>query len=494
MTGMRAWRAIVAQRRSVALVAGLVAIIAWQRTFETKAKRLDSTYSLAASSGLHEEWRFAYFYYYLDLFPVMSTLEPPGYSTEVARDFFTKQGSTLIMELGWSWRAGEHGRIFLFLFDAFRKGVARDLSVIPFHRVLFVSSLLALYASLWSVRRLGLGCILVALLGSNPFQLFEVYAHENLFGWPISVAILMLALHVPLIFRKPLHSAWSWTLPLFAGLMLATVRTIRSEPVVMGLSIVVCYATAAATWRQRLALIALFSVALVIGTRSWNYYFDKKFRETRERVAAVGGDAYDGPLLTHHDTWHPIFCGLGDFDRKHGYRWDDVVAYSYATRAAKAKGVALPHWSGGGFTDEYWDSKHRYPKALQEFPEYTALIRDKVVHDIVHDPIWYLGILARRAGRVLWTTTPLQLAIGTHRLRLPIPGVFVLLPLVLLALRREWPPLALTAFLFPLSIPALIIYSGLGMTLYSCYHIAACAVLIDLGFRAARARVGRTPT
>jgi hypothetical protein len=43
----------------------------------------------------------------------------------------------------------------------------------------------------------------------------------------------------------------------------------------------------------------------------------------------------------------------------------------------------------------------QYARTPFEVPEYIEVITEKVVHDITHDPVWYLTILAKRVQRLV---------------------------------------------------------------------------------------------
>lgn len=66
-----------------------------------------------------------------------------------------------------------------------------------------------------------------------------------------------------------------------------------------------------------------------------------------------------------------------------------------------------------------------------------------------------------------------------------MPGLLVIPVLAGAALARAWPLVLLTAFLLPLSLPALLVYSDRGMAFYSCYHLVPAVVGLALGLRAA---------
>jgi hypothetical protein len=88
------------------------------------------------------------------------------------------------------------------------------------------------------------------------------------------------------------------------------------------------------------------------------------------------------PFLVQRPQQHPVWAGfwegLGDFDRTKGYYWDDAKA-----REALA---------ATGLQSEWVDLAS---------PQAEVFFRDKVVSDVLDDPVWYAGILARRIAAVL---------------------------------------------------------------------------------------------
>jgi hypothetical protein len=466
--------------RLALLVAGCVLIPAWQFGFFRSGRRLDGMHRLRSASGLHNEAKFVYFYYYLGLYPATTDEKELVYSREGAERLLAERGESLLMEWGHTIRYGDLGKMFLYLPYAFLKGSPEHPSVRPCHALFFTFALVALFASFWWVRHTVFGLLTVFFLGSHPFQLCEVYAHENVFGWPISTAVLVLAMHLPLLgMRKP-PRWYVWAVPVLTGALLATIRQVRTEPVMViipaGLSYLVI---AGARWRTRLALVGILALGFVLGSRAWESYFDYKFEQARQAVEAAGGHPYSAPRDLHHMRWHPIWIGLGDFDRKYGYAWDDRIAAAYAFPILRDRyGVKLPKWDGRSYVcDEYWDEAKKYYKTPYELPHYAEVIRDKVIHDITHDPVWYLGILLRRAWRVATQTPPVRLALGRWHLTLPMHGLLFLPLVTLLAIGRSWMLLKTCCFTLSLALPALVVYSGRGMCYYSCHHVLAAALL-----------------
>jgi hypothetical protein len=481
----------------VLLVAGVLVIFQWQQVFFRhrlwQGTLGSSTYVLNASGGiLGWQQDFLYFLYYLDLYPVATvTEEPLVKSREAAEQLFRTQGDTLVMERFWTIRYGDLLKTYLYLPDAWAGGGPADRPLmVRANAYAWIFALLALYVAFWNVGQPILGAILVVLFGSNPFQVSEVFAHNNVFGWVITTGVAALALNLVLLRERRPSLAALVIIPIASGLLLATVRQIRTEPVLVGVSVLLAYLSAR-TLRPRLraVLVALLVGSFVLGSQAWTAYFDAKFREAYAKVKAAGGHPYDGPRHVYHLLWHNIWTGLGDFDTRYGYKWNDTVGMAYALPIMRARGfepVGHPSLRRQPFDSltlgVYWDRGRKYARTPFEVPEYTAVVREKVLHDITHDPVWYLTILAKRVGRLVTDTTPPTLARGDGRkVSLPRSVAWGLLPLGVAAIllrARSLFLLKLLLFLAPLASTALFVYSGEGTTYYSVVHLVAFALCV----------------
>ena len=483
----------------------MAGIVGWQARFVANHDALDKTYRLTASRGLFDVRDFFYAYYYLGRYPVTvgatmasATPEtpfellwhaerPPEFSREGTERFLREHGSNLIMDMNWTFHSGERGRIFLFWPDTLLKGAPRDPSVRPCHVIVFIIALCALFVAFWAVRQPVLGTAMTLLLGSNPFQLYSAYGDENVFSWPISTAMLVLALHLPLLRADRLPRLSLWLVPLLTGVLVATVETIRTEPVPIMASAALTYLFLgrAVPRRPRLVALALLICSYGAMTASWDAYFFLKFHEAKRWVAALGGRPMpEDHFPLRHRVWHSMWCGLGDFDVKYGHLFDDRLAFHLAFRILESKyHLDVPHLKPTGyfFDDAFWDEKKTYAKTGDELPHYYDVIRDDLLEQITRDPGWYAYILKRRAWRLLSEATPIQVALDPWlRLTVPFHGL-ILLPLLLgLIATRNWMRVKLALFTLPLCLPALVIYSGLGMHLYACYHMVAAAILLAL--------------
>jgi hypothetical protein len=475
----------------------VLALFEWQQVF--MRHRLwqgvlgSPQYVLTASGGLLG-WQqdFLYFLFYLNLYPVATiTEEPLEMSRAGAERVFRSQGDTLVMERFWTIRYGDLLKTYLYLPDAYADGrpAERPLMVLA-NSCAWIAALIGLYVAFWTAGQPILGAILVVLLGSNPFQVSEVFAHNNVFGWVITTGVAVLALNLVFLGDRRPSLASIALIPVASGILLATVRQIRTEPVVIGVSVLLAYVTARSLSRRlRAVLVALLVGSFFLGSAAWTSYFDAKFREAYVKVRAAGGHPYDGPRHLHHFVWHAIWCGLGDFDTRYGYKWNDVMGMEYALPIMRARGfepAGHPRLQRQPFDaltlGVYWDRARKYARTPFEVPEYIAVIREKVLHDITHDPAWYLTILAKRVGRLVKDTTPPTLAWGDGRkASLPPSVAWGLLPVGVAAVllrARSFFLLKLLLFLAPLASTALLVYSGQGTTYYSVVHLVAFGLCV----------------
>jgi hypothetical protein len=468
------------RRRAAVLVAGLLAILAWQAPNLQWPDRIDTRYQALASKGLDYEYQFVYLLYYLGLYPVASRTEwpPREYSEEGARQLLERAPQSLVQDKRFTFYSGEMGKGLLYLFDAWLKGEPRDPTVRPFHRLVWLLSLCGLWTSFWWVRRPIVGGLLVAFFGSNPLALQAVVAEENIHGWPVLGAAIVLALAVPFLTTAPPGRVLRWVLPIATGVVLGSIRTVRTEPTLMVLAPIVAYVVARALrpW-TRLALVAALVASFGLTYRAWQAWFDAKDREAKALLTRIGGHPYPGTHFDGHQVWHPIWCGLGDFDTKYGYAWSDDAAYAYAQPILlKRYGIRIPIDQFGP-EGRFLDAAKVYRRFGSSLPEYVAVIRAKVLSDITNDPLWYLDILARRAWRLLDEPSPVRVDVAFRHVPIPLHGL-VLFPLAaMLWSARSRFALKLLLFTLPTCITPLVIYSGQGMSYYALYPIPAAAIL-----------------
>lgn len=502
-------------RRKLVLFASILAIIAWQWGFAFHDAKIDNKYKMSAASGMHNDAYFVYYFWYTGLFPVSSTtaykpcdykcaptqesMAPAALTHEAAEALMKTQPGTLVQDSSWTWYAGDRGKIFLYMMDTWLKGAPWKPSVKPFHRFSFIVALCALFFAFWRTRRPLLGGLCVVFLGSNPFQIYEVNANDNVFGWSITTAILLLAIHLPLLTSKRVDPRWAFAWPIGTAVLMSTIRTFRSEPMPMLAGALLAYAftrftgqrSKRETWVRRSALVASFFVVFFAGSQVWTRYFLHKAAEASAVLTKIGGHPYPGNIRMYHHFWHPVWCGLGDFDKKYGYVWDDTRALAYAKPILENElhqYVPSPTFFGTAKNlDEFWDADGFYKKLPYDIPNYNEIIRDKVLADIRKDPKWYLEILYKRAERILTEATPVRLSTRSGFWDVPLLSCKLYLPLLLLAvLARARLAAKLLVFTLPTVTTAMIVYCDRGIPWYGIFHLLMAAILVAVGIEALR--------
>ena len=419
----------VPRSRPWTLALALVVLVAWQFSFSVPGAT-DSTFRVWASTGLHANGKFVFFLRHLNLYPLATRAPIRADTREEAERILRTQPRSLVMDVGSTFRSGDRGRTLLFLVDSFLRAKTLDLSVRPATVVAWLLALCGLFVAFFRAGAPALGTCLVVALGSNIAATYEIYGAEtrfggaNIFGWAFIGLVALLALHGDLLLGTGRRlRRWVWLVPVASGMLVASIRTVRSEPTPILASCVLVYLMQGwLPWPKRLLLGAALAASFFLSTSCWDRFFRFEFDRVVATLERVGGTPYPGPYVRYHELWHPIWCGLGDFDRTHGYVWDDRAAYAYAIPIMRDKyHVDIPSTdvSSGFIKGDPWDGAGLYPRLFSELPHYTEVIRDKILDDIRSDPKWYLTILGQRFRRVLFENAPVQVAWGSHRWRLP---------------------------------------------------------------------------
>lgn len=477
--------------RAIVLVIGLVLIPIWQKGFLASDANIDANYKVTASTGINREQQFFFFLYHLGLFPVATDAPIQADTKAEAERLLRETPDKLKQDEGSTFRSGDRGRTYLYFIDAWLRHDSLTPSLRPAHFLAFVAALIALFTAFWSIGRTLQGAALVALLGSNPFQLFAAYKQENVFSWTITTMIAVLALNVPLLYPASRRSRrwYPWVAVAASGLLVALVRNVRSEPTVILLGVVIVVATMSwlGRWR-RFALGVTLGVSFFIGSVTTRQLIDHEFENAAAAVKRAGGSAFTGPRYFYHEFWHAVFCGLGDFDTEKGYEWNDRKAFAYVQpRLQKLHPeVKIPVFT---WIDKTYDAAGKYPIYLGELSGYHEIVRDKILGDIKNDPRWYLEILVKRAGRILDRTTPVGIAFKgeSYYAGGRLLGWLCIPLLVLCVATRRWSYAKLMLFSLPLSISPFLIYSDRGMTYYSTFHVFGAFVVLALTADGARA-------
>lgn len=481
----------------LALLALLSVVLGlWQLGFASASHESRRPWAMNASMGMSADApRFFYFFDHLGLFPVAAQEVPQlGPTKADALAFVAQHGDRLATDLDTptsTARFGDYGKMFLFFPDAWLRGDPGHATAIPFNRILFVIALLAVLAAFAFEGHLLLGVSIVVLVGSDPFQILEVNARGNVFSVPISLALLALAAHVRYLTGRHGADVLAFLTAAASGVVLASFREVRTEAALMVPAVLATYALMRAPLARRAAMVLLFLVTFAGTGRAWSCYWSTQFTRAEAFVTHAGGNVFHATHGSHHAFWHAIACGLGDYGGDRGYSWDDRASFRWATTYdAASNPKPLPyHYTRGYFLDETYDGVH--PIAPTDLPAYNDLVSTRVLRDIRQHPAWYAGVLGQRVLAILRDATPAALSLGPFTLAVPGAGWLLLPVLAYALLRRRYFHAALIAFTLPLSVVALLVYSGRGATFYGIAHLIALAVAIELFVRARTTSSGR---
>jgi len=164
------------------------------------------------------------------------------------------------------------------------------------------------------------------------------------------------------------------------------------------------------------------------------------------------------------------------------------MAYRYASPILKSEGKLDFEMISAGSSTVTYDVDGLYCKYIWSMPEYDKILRDKIIGDIRKDPKWYLNILAKRLYKIINRAAPVQVALKSWRVTLPISGILLIPMLALLAFLRKWPLFKLLCFSLPLAITALVVYADYGTEYYSIFPqviAAICSAAIWIWLRRA---------
>lgn len=481
------------KRIAIALVLSIFVVL-WQAQIESHKSDLSDYYTRHDASGFRhpETQKFFYFFYYLGLYPVTTEYENLDYSREGATRFLEEKGSMLTMKYLHVAEWGDNLRIVLYLPHALLTKTANHPSVLLFNELFFTLALIFLLFSMFYIQKPFLGVLLVLLLGSNPFQLYEVYVNENIFSLQITLMIFLLALNIPLAGVEedsPFPYSYAVIASIVSGTILGTFSHVRFELISLVVSCLLVYFFLPAVkaslkvvegrflsdfWnfciknKPKFLTVFFFLISYALVNTYWKEYFNYKYKEAYSVIERGGGTTLDNPDLriVHHTIWHTIFAGLGDFDKKYGYLWSDVTAYNYATPILISRGVLIP----------------KDIEILSVMPEYNEVIKEKVLSDIGNDLGWYLSIIFNRVRVAVQKATPLSVQLARQAFTFQIPEIMFWIMACILVIyllkKKKWFYLKVIAFSIPVSASIIFMYSGRNGTSVSVFHIFFVVVFV----------------
>jgi len=430
-----------------------------------KIQSREKTTGLSHDKAQH----FFYFFYYTGNFPLTSLNKKLKFSKDDAINEINNNGNNLIMEYGhWS-RLGENLRIITYYPNAIIRGSPENPSVKLFNSIFFVLGLILVFIAFVKINKALLGSIIVAIVNMTPFFIYEIYQNQNILALLTSGFLIVLALNLKLIFAKKVSIYKLIIISILSGIVVGFTSEIRGETIIIiGSTLLIYLLSKSLKWYLKIIPIVLVIIAMFFTKTEIKNYFNNNFEQTYQLVKEHNGHVYNGKRNNAHIFWHPIYCGLGDFDKKYGYKWSDRVAFEYSIPILKEKyNLDFKYNKGDLFLDEYYDKDKLYYKKFDDFVEYEEIMKDKVLSDIKSDPLWYANILVKRFVRILTITLPI-----------PLIGWISLLLIFILFRIKQWNYLKFIIISLPLSFTPFVIYSGDGTTYNSFFPIITISIII----------------
>lgn len=479
-------------------------VVLWQSWFFKHTEKVPYDFQMSGAVGggsyiLDSYRNFLVFFNQYGLFPVGTIKKIENADLHEFPRWLKRNSKSLVNEIHEAYRSGDRGKIYLLWFDSlFRKSPLEAGYRYPGF-LLFTVSLIVYFLGFSFSGKTGFASACVLLIGSNGFQLFEVYGNNNIFFVPISILLLVLGLNARWIVGKVEALGIKEVLAILSsGVVIGFSRHVRGEAAVLIVPLALLFGFyLKIPINKRILCVILFLSSFIGAQKGLEYRFRSSFVTAKNYVRNHGGHPYEGNMYNYHKIWHPIFCGLGDYGEDKGYKWDDLVAYRYALPQMRRilgdpdlwKSFSPENNPAGVlssyYTDTYYDSAKIYRMKLEDLPVYEQVLKNKVIADIKEDPVWYLTILWKRIRYYFDRTTGLDLSLfgKSMHFEFKMLGWMILISVILGLLLRDGMYLKLTLISMCLAAPGILIYSGGNIRYYSIAHIFACLYLVKSIFK-----------
>lgn len=457
----------------------------WQGSLSTNTTALTSITGeerLSAAVGIcagdDELGRMVYFFNNLGLLPVTSTQSPFsfGRTRKGAEEFVRRHGNTLRNDLpspcGLA-RDGDLGKFYLL--DPVQLSTKGRAGMI------FKCALLLLLGAAFLQRSYFLGLCLVVLVGSYRFQLYEAYVNRNVFSIFISTGILLLGLQFKFLARNSSQpSRYDWIAPVVSGVVLAISHSIRGDSLPFAAVVVLAYVLSGQR-PVRVALLAIVFVSSFLSSAfTINHYFSFKIRQADTFIVEAGGKLNQGEPLAHHPFWYTLAAGLGDFGTDRGFVWSDRRMFEKILPIFNQR-VGKNYISNGFFFMEPNTPAEEWIKP-ELHPEVVRIFRERVLSEILKDPVWYLGVIKKRIQRTAGEGTSSGariLAPSGESVWIPL-SLWMLFPLlVYVGVSRQVFHLRLLAFSCAFAAIPVLVTAQMGTHNFSIVHLIFMAVVAD---------------
>lgn len=437
------------------LLIALITFLAIQQwSFFKKPGELDLTYRNTVNIGTEHLYNFP-LYFCNNAFPIplAPTPDQTMSSCEQLTTELEKRGSSMYVYPNLYNRA----TIWLYYLD---KWLYPDKSLnlhsmLPAFSLFYLIALSMLAFAFFFARLPLLGLLFVALCASNPFQLYEIYSHSNVFSLVLSMGLLALALMIMLLqlIKQNGRMGAIILISIVLGILFGLQYDLRTEAIGIFLGIIAVIALyPMLSWRHKIIILLFFLGSTLITNSLIKVHFDRKFDQANVLMKKYQGRQGVNETTSYNSPWWAIWSGLGDYDEKYGFLVDDRTSYSY------------------------------YYGMVNPTERLETLLKRDVINTIAHDPLWFINIIGKRFNALLLENTPYRMSFGTHVFDIPASSHWItllfVLPFLLLVLNRQYMLLAIGALILSIGVVAIAQLGRYGLEFYSVIHLFIFAFVV----------------
>ena len=393
---------MISIKKHLSLFLGVIIILFFSTLNNSLDLNRSNFYQSQSEAGIYKnENQFFYFNYYLNLFPLKSKINPT--IDDLNKKSAEKKlidSNNLIMEENHSIRFGGFFSHYLYYFDALIFDNILNPNLKVFNIIFFNFSLILLFVGFYMNKKKELGLIFCFLLMSNPFQVFEVYKHENIFGLMISITLLMGSFFLIL---KSLERNKRFILFLIIYIVLLAIILnffyyVRSNVLIFIFPFIISIFF----FKTKIYSKIISTVFLIFFLSTTNYLFsnfiDNKINKTKNLIKSLDGKYLDVSYQVH-ERFFPLYVGLGEYKNNLNIGfWDDYVGNDFILESENIDVSII-------MSKKSHNSYNLHPVGfVDNFDEY---FKDEIFRILKTDSTFFFKLLFNRISTSLNNLTPI---------------------------------------------------------------------------------------
>ena len=439
----------------------------------------NNIYQSNAETGLFPKKNdFFYFDYYLDLYPLKSLVKP------TIKDLSKKKAleklsniESLVMEEGHIVRFGGFFINYLFYFDAFIFKNFLDSSVKTFNIIFFNFALFLTLLSFFIKKKYLLGTFFCYLISSNPFQIYEVYQNENVFGIFISILLLLSSFYIFLT-NLDKSKKYFYYVILYSILCVCIISFfifVRSNFIIFIFPFFLSFFFLKLNIVKKSLIISISIIFFILLNVIFKNIVDDKLNKTKNILIANNGKYLD-VQLQFHERFFPIYVGLNEFKTKLNFGfWHDDEGNAVLERKNFIVTEIMSKKSKNGY--------NLHP--VNEIDGYDGYFKDEIIKLAKEDNYLIPKLIYNRLNYSLNNLSPIQFNLVLFKItfdnNLLIKFFLILYFLTVISLlkNKSWQYIYLIILFSSGALYCLIFPPSLGLSYYIIAHYFLFSLLIS---------------